>query len=794
MFLYLIIFMFLFVAAAFGLTYLLVRRTPYAPYSVLLSIASFQPIFLVCVTLFGYAIPAPLKTARVFVVVLGGACLTLFVVYRYYSEIVGAIREAWKPSLLIFGLIIASVVLATPLLISSPELAYIDWNSGEFVNYSMFAHEFLGRLHDPNYLPFFEATRAFRYGAELFLASLSALSGKAPLLLVEVLAALHKVSAITIFAVSLELVRKERGLTPVAVIAADIAFAFATILSLNHVLSFLGAEAVAGSFILLCMGLFSNGILARGVQAFFAIHVLFIVITYPEALPLLLPVATLVLVEAVVLGRKGIATAILVFYGAGFLVNPMLLVRRFEYLYQLRLAIAGFNVLGNPKDDLIGYLVALLGFRYPFLDVPALPRPVLDACMLLGFVAVISALTWAAFQARTLVFLFVPAVVVLMDLQIIPDIQPPATAYYKSYKVIAAFYFCISFALAFLADTLLQRHPPGWFSWPVRSVLLLSVCVLVGGNVFISSRAAAAIKNVPSVYREGEIQRALAPGGPTAGPLLILSSDNSAAFWDLMANYMGAPRQLLNHHQGEIIFHNPSLSLMEPAAFPVAPPMPVGSHSQALFTRRTIIPQIAGYSPAPQPVNVQALLEGISPGLRLREDAVLLETSAFRLVNATFIQTNDPSAGANRKKDHPPSIVGVTPKWGRGRAATLDFTYSDPNGYFDLATALLDIRSAGQTTVNGCYVSYGRLANQLGLILDGGKAWDTTTLGSSKKLENSQCTIESIGSSTHGYGNEFTIHLALRFKSAGRKIVETTVADQSNQTTGWKSVGSWDVP
>jgi hypothetical protein len=34
----------------------------------------------------------------------------------------------------------------------------------------------------------------------------------------------------------------------------------------------------------------------------------------------------------------------------------------------------------------------------------------------------------------------------------------------------------------------------------------------------------------------------------------------------------------------------------------------------------------------------------------------------------------------------------------------------------------------------------------------------------------------------------------MRFKSAGRKIVETTVADQANLTTGWQSVGFWDVP
>jgi hypothetical protein len=794
MFLYLIIFLFLSVAAAFGLTYLLVRGTPYAPYSVLLSAASFQPMLLVCVTLFGFVMPSPLKPAQVYVPVVVGVCLTLFVSLRYRIEIVAVLHDAWRPSLLIFGLTMASVVLATPVLISSASLAFIDWWNGELVNYSLFAHGFLGLLHDPNYTPFFEGNAGLRYGAELFLACLSKLTGKAPLLLVEVLSAFYKVSAVITFAVSLELVRKERKLMPLAVIAADVGFAFATILSLNHVLAFLAAQAVAGSFIFLCLGPFANGILARRVQALLAINVLFIVITYSEALPLLCPVAALVLIEAIVTRRKGIAIAILVVFGAGLLVNPILLAQRLGHLSRLRFAVAGFNVLGNPKEDPVGYLAAALGFRYPFLDLPALPRAALAACIAFGFGAIVCALAWAAFRLRTLLFLFVPIIVVLMVLKIIPDSQPPASAYYKSYKMIAAFYFCIFFALAFLVDTLLRSRPGGRFSGILRGVLLAGVCALIGGNAFVSSRAATAIKGVPSVYREGDLRRAFALVGPTAGPVLILANDNSAAFWDLMANYMGAPRQVLDRNQGEIVFHSRSVVLIEPAAFPVAPRVPDGVHSQSLFTIRTIIPQIAAYSPAPQPVNVRAILEGISPGLRLRENKVLLQTTAFRLIDATFIRTSDPSAGSDGNRNQPPAIVGVMPKWGRGSAATLDFTYTDPNGYSDVKNALLLIRSDKQTTTGGCYMSYTSSGNQLGLVLDGGTVWQTTILGSSNKLENSQCVIESISSSAHGSGNEFTIHLTMRFKSPGRKIVETTVADQANLTTGWQSVGSWDVP
>jgi hypothetical protein len=788
---YLLAFMLLFVAAAFGATYLLVRRTPYAPYSLLLSVASFQPMLLVCVTWLGFVKPSPLKPAHVYVLVVAGIGLSAWVCFRYHAEILEALHAAWKPSLLIFGVTMGSIILATPVLIS-PGLAYIDCLNGEFVNYALFAHGFLGLLHDPNYMPFFNVTTGFRYGAELFLACLSTLTGKAPLLLVEVLSALHKMCAIITFAVSLELIRKERNLLPAAVIAADVGFAFATILSVNHVMAFLGAQAVAGSFILLCLGPFTSGILARRVQALFAVNVLFILITYSEALPVLGPVAALILIEALVMRRKGIASALVVVFGAGLLCNPILLVKRFVYLYQLRLAIAGFNVLGNPKEDLPGYLAAVLGLRFPFLDRPPLPRILIAGCILLGLVAVVCAFVWAAFRVRTLVFLFVPAVVVLMVLHIIPDTQPPGSAYYKSYKVIAEFYFLVFFALAVLVDKLLRDPPRRWVGATARVVLLVGICALIAGNGFVSSRAAAAIKRAPTVYSERDVERAFAPGG--SGPLLILSHDNSAAIWDLMADFMGAPRQFLDNEQGEIAFHSSSVLPTEPVAFPAAPKMPDKVYAQTLFARRTIVPQFAAYSASLQPMDVRAVLDGISPGLRLREDKVLLETSAFRLIDATFIQTNDPKAGSDGRKNQPPAIVGVMPRWGKGPDATLDFSYSDPNGYSDLQSALLLIRSERQTAATGCYMSYTRSGNLLGLALDGGKAWDTATVGSRKTLENRQCAIESIRATTHGAGDELTIHLAIRLRSPGRKVIETTVADQSSQTTGWRTIGFWDVP
>lgn len=804
MFLYVVFFTLLGVAAAFGPTYLLLRKTPYAPHSVLLSLVSFQPLLLVCVTLLGYRMPVPLKPVHVFVTVLTGICLTAFAVLRYRGEIVGALRETWKSSALIYGLAMASMALATPILVGSRSLAYIDWVNGELVNYSYFAHVFLGMLRDPNYIPNFRVNTSSRYGAELFLAALSALTRKAPLMLVEVLSAFHKASAIIAFAVSCEIVRKARGLLPLAVIAADVGFAFSTILSLNHVLAFLAAQAVTGSFILLGLGLLGGGIETRRVQAFLAIHVLFIVITYGEALPFLCAVGGVVILEAVCMRRPGIASAALVTLGAGLFVNPLLLVQRLGHLYRLRLVVAGFNVLGNPTEDLAAYLAAALGFHYQFLDMPSLPSTLLTTGIVLGLAAIACAFVLSAVRLRTTLFLLIPLLLVLVHIDLWASVQPITRSYYKSYKTIAALYFYIFFTQVFLIDALL-RHRPGRWGWgwgrdlagAARLLLVAGVCGLVVGNVFISVRAAATIKDVPTVYREADIQHALAPSAARGGPVVILADDVSSSFWDLMANSLGAQRLLLDRKQAEIVYHYHWIIPTELTAVPGGTGNAVGAPPEELYTGKVILPEFlfAAYPPGPWSVDRRAVLEATAPGLRLVEGNTLFATAAFRVVEGTLVSSNDPNAGPDGKKNQPPSIVGVAPQLGSGSNAILSLTYSDPNGFSDVAAGFVMINS-GLAVANACYVTYGRLTKQLGLLRDGAAAWDVTTLGSSKGLENSQCAIDAAHSSTTGAGNEFTLRLTVRFKPAfaGHKTVYMKVYDRSALTAGWQPVGGWDVP
>jgi hypothetical protein len=792
MLLYVVLLTFLSMTASFGGTYLLLRRSPYGPYSLLLSAVSFQPFLIVCVTLLGYRVPLPIGRASVFVIVGGGLCLTLFAVLRYRDEIAEGLRSTWKATALIFGLAMASMTLATPLLFGSTSLAYIDWANGEFVNYAYLAHGFLGVLHDPNYLPGIDDSAAFRYGAELFLATVSVLTAKPPLLLVQVVAALHKTSAIVAFAVSCEFARRGWGLRIAAVIAADVGFAFATILSLNHVLAFLAAQAVTGSFILLALGLLDRGILSRRVQVFLAIHVLFIVITYAEALPFLCGFAAVVVVEALLLRRKAIAAAVIGMLAAGLFVNPVLLAQRLAYMNFLRTVVAGYNVLGDPTKNLGGYLAAALGFHYRMLFIPPLPYVLLGMAVLLSLVAIACAFGVATVRMRTTVFLVIGAILLLVHFNITGRVQPAGSAYYKSYKTIAALYFSVFFALAFLVDTLLRRRPWNRVARIPDLIALAGVCVFLVGNVFVNVRAASAIRSVRSIYREADIQRALLAVKSRGGrPLLILANDGSAGFWDLMASYDGTPRLLLDRKQAELVYHNHSIALIEPTAIP-DPAVPRSTpQPEILFEGDVIMPRIGAYLPDPRRFDSQAVLDEAAPGLHLHPQAVVMGTPAFQLVEATLTAAVDPASVVGPRR--PPVAIPAVPTQGRGADVVFTATYLDERGAADVIAAFLNVSSAQNDY--GCYLSYTVALKQWGLARDDVQHWDTAVEGSGTTLRNANCTLDPARSSASTHGNALTLRVALTFTRAfaGKKRLFGMAIDQATSTTGWQPVGYWDV-
>ena len=138
----------------------------------------------------------------------------------------------------------------------------------------------------------------------------------------------------------------------------------------------------------------------------------------------------------------------------------------------------------------------------------------------------------------------------------------------------------------------------------------------------------------------------------------------------------------------------------------------------------------------------------------------------------------------------------MSPARGAGSAGAFTFTFNDTKGYQDLGVVNILINSFLDGR-QACYLAYSRPAGVLYVVSDaGGGLSAPLTLGASGSVSNSQCTVNSAGSSANGSGNTLTLTLNLTFGSAfnGNRVVYLAARDSTEaNTSGWQSMGSWTV-
>ncbi len=143
--------------------------------------------------------------------------------------------------------------------------------------------------------------------------------------------------------------------------------------------------------------------------------------------------------------------------------------------------------------------------------------------------------------------------------------------------------------------------------------------------------------------------------------------------------------------------------------------------------------------------------------------------------------------------NQPPSAASVVPSSGSGFGPqTFQFTYSDPDGYANLAS-LYGRLNASASDAAACSFRYDRATNYIYLYNDAGSAWlGPVTLGS--QLTNSQCTLGA--GSTNPNGNNVTLNLTVTFNPsfAGAKNTYMQAVDAASASSGWQTRGTWTVP
>ena len=149
-----------------------------------------------------------------------------------------------------------------------------------------------------------------------------------------------------------------------------------------------------------------------------------------------------------------------------------------------------------------------------------------------------------------------------------------------------------------------------------------------------------------------------------------------------------------------------------------------------------------------------------------------------------------------------PAVGGVSPARSTSLGQTYTFTFTDSNGYSDLF--VLDILTNGVLDgFHACYVAYVPTTPTNGYLYlvddagDGGYApGSPIALSSGGVLQNSQCAINTAGSSTSESGNTLTLNLAMTFKVgfAGNQVFYLAARNNSTGNSGWQAAGSVTVP
>jgi len=139
----------------------------------------------------------------------------------------------------------------------------------------------------------------------------------------------------------------------------------------------------------------------------------------------------------------------------------------------------------------------------------------------------------------------------------------------------------------------------------------------------------------------------------------------------------------------------------------------------------------------------------------------------------------------------------MAPPIGTTASGILSFTYEDQTSNANLQTlwALTNTALDGR---NACYVVYFAPGNLIGVVPDNGDggALSLIPLSGTATTGNSQCQINTFGSSVVRTGNRLTLNLNMTFKPvfSGNRIVWMAGQTVGGQVSPWKASGAWQVP
>ena len=204
----------------------------------------------------------------------------------------------------------------------------------------------------------------------------------------------------------------------------------------------------------------------------------------------------------------------------------------------------------------------------------------------------------------------------------------------------------------------------------------------------------------------------------------------------------------------------------------------------AVSGNNTLLATLTFHTLQPGPVSLSF---GVNPN-----DA----TQGFALLAGGFaglsgaVKTYTPAAGP----------VLVSPAQATGAAQVMTFRFNDPLGWQNIGVVNILVNSSLDGR-RACYLAYSQPLNSLFLVDDSGDgagpfAGSAVLSAGPGSISNSQCTVSWVAGSVAGDGNTLALNLEISLTASfsGNRIIYLASRDVSDKSSGWRSLGVWQVP
>ncbi len=191
-------------------------------------------------------------------------------------------------------------------------------------------------------------------------------------------------------------------------------------------------------------------------------------------------------------------------------------------------------------------------------------------------------------------------------------------------------------------------------------------------------------------------------------------------------------------------------------------------------------------------------------GRTLTVNAALLFKSNFTGAKTNYMEALDFSDNASplmangtwTPANATPTDVSVTPSSGTGASQTFSYVFADQNGASDISYTVMVVNATLSVT-NSCAFVFVRASNQFYLVNDAGNGvLGPITAGANVSVQNSQCVLNGLGSSSASAGAQLTVNAALSFKTAfaGLKNNYGQATDSASQSSTFGILGTFTRP